>query len=765
FEYVSPSSVYFTGYTPEEHYEDPSLSEKIVHPDDKHLLTILSTGDIKKPFELRWIRKDGSVLWTEQHLTPIMDENGELVAIEGVARDVTERKKAEIALREHSEALAERVKELRCLYHISSLAQNPGISISELLQSVVDAIPPAMLYPDVACARISYNDKFFMSGDYRHSPWGVSVKIGKAGKPLGVLDVGYHKEPPAHDFSPFLNEEMEMLQSVAKLLEQVIQRMHAQHELTVLNRELEETTTRANIMAARAEVASAAKSEFLANMSHEIRTPMNGILGMAGLLSGTELTSDQKHYVETIQNCGQLLLSIINDILDLSKVEAGKLKLENIEFSLRKVMDELYSVFLAKALEKQLMLKCIINPQVPINLLGDPLRLKQVLTNLIGNALKFTKEGLVSVIVKLVEKKGEIVTVKFEVEDSGIGIPKQKMKHLFGKFSQIDTSTTRKYGGTGLGLAISKQLSEMMGGEIGVTSQEGKGSVFWFTARFAVSETRRVESEQMIPARSDNSPSKQKQYSLGDGRFRILIADDNEVNREVEAALLKKMGISTDTASDGAEAVQKLVGNDYDLVLMDIQMPNLNGYEATKVIRDRNSGVRNNKLPIVAMTAGAADSERDECLKAGMDDYVTKPVNPEVLNKIMRKWLISEGKDGCLETKTLNRSEIFNRKELMKRLLDDDKLKKSLIGVYLDSVPEQIKRLKLSVQNQDFSGAKREAHSIKGASLNIAAGVMAGVAEGIEKKVQRGEKGSFEPDVQNLEMQYGILKELLQREL
>ncbi|MFP4165230.1 MAG: ATP-binding protein [Chitinispirillaceae bacterium] len=485
FDYVSPSCRQIMGLDPQEYYSDPFILRKVVHPEDRHLLEIVTTMKTAvKPFAMRWIRKDGQIVWTEQHLTPVTDENGELIAVEGVARDITERKKAEGIINERSEALGERVKELQCLYHISSLGEKPGIGIAELLQAAADAIPPAMKYSEVACARICIDEECFTSPGYRQTRRKVSFIIGEPQNPFGFLDVCYLENCPPHDFGCFLEEELEMLQSIAKHLQLVIQRMRTRGEMTILNRELEETTARANVMAARAEVASMAKSEFLTNMSHEIRTPMNGILGLANLLLETGLSPDQRCYVELMQSSAETLLAILNDILDLSKVEAGKIELECIEFDLQELIKEVSSIFSAKALEKELIFKWGINPQVPLKLKGDPTRLKQILNKIVGNAFKFTHQGHININVKLKEKSSKTVVLYFEIEDTGIGIPGRKVKCLFDKFTQIDASTTRKYGGTGLGLSISKQLAEMMGGQIAVRSEEGKGSVFWFTVRF-----------------------------------------------------------------------------------------------------------------------------------------------------------------------------------------------------------------------------------------------------------------------------------------
>jgi PAS domain S-box-containing protein len=383
-----------------------------------------------------------------------------------------------------------------------------------------------------------------------------------------------------------------------------------------------EERNRANLLARQAEQATQAKSEFLANMSHEIRTPMNGMIGMIGLLAKSPLDAMQQRYAESARSCGEQLLTIINDILDLSKIEAGKLELEEVDFSLEALLGELHLLLSTRAQEQCLVLFLGPLPGTPDRLRGDSTRLKQVLLNLISNALKFTPKGAVLVQVETLAGSAEEVRLRFRVTDTGIGIPADKLAQIFEKFTQADGSTTRNYGGTGLGLTISRQLVTLMGGEIGVTSEKDWGSEFWFTARL-----RLAAQEPIRPARVLDA----LQSRLELRRLRILLAEDNYVNQLLVVTLLEGWGVTVDVVGDGLQALEALRKTHYDLVLMDIQMPRMDGFEATAQLRQPESGVLDPCVTVVAMTAHAMREDRQRCLDAGMDDYLSKPIEPDTL--------------------------------------------------------------------------------------------------------------------------------------
>jgi len=491
---------------------------------------------------------------------------------------------------------------------------------------------------------------------------------------------------------------------------------------------------------AQAKMANVAKSRFLANMSHEIRTPMNAIIGFSNLLTETKLTKEQKEYLNIVRDSGQNLLRIIDDILDLSKIEARKVDVDIAECSIEKLLNSVESLMMPRAKAEGIDFKIIKEEGLPEKIYTDITRARQCLTNLIGNAIKFTREGHIHLKVSLQEKEN-IPFIRFNVEDTGIGIPKDKQQEIFETFVQADNSTSREFGGTGLGLAISKRLAELLGGQLTMTSEVGKGSVFSFTIPTGVDIANQPALNRQNTASNINAGMDETKKSKFSGS--ILVAEDAKTNQVLIKSLLKRFGLKVTIAEDGSQAVKKAKSNKFDLIFMDVEMPNMNGYEATKAIRKEGL-----KTPIVALTAYAMKGDDEKCFEAGCDDYISKPIENEKLLRILRKHISEDSEDICRKINSV-RSDVDKLSqlcsedtspetvpaepadeqdgqcpidfEIIKKIYDDEEILKETLEIFFEDASQTIELLAEAITAGDPSNVKMYAHKLKGLARHVAA--------------------------------------------
>jgi PAS domain S-box-containing protein len=833
----NPAAEQLYGYSADEVIgRDLSMTLPPGHEDEiGQLFERILRGERVERFETVRMCKDGRRIDVSLTISPINNAAGHVVGASTIARDVTERKRADEVMRRQAAALREQ---------------------ADLLDLTHDSI--MMLDIDGTI-------RFWNKGAERTYGWTSDEAMGRRAGDLLVTEFPSGRDQVMADLLRRHHWEGELTHTAKDGRRLVafsrwslrLDEDGSPDAILEINNDVTKRKEAEQALAAAkqdAEAASEAKSEFLANMSHEIRTPMNGVIGMTSLLLDTGLSDEQREYAETVRTSAEALLTVINDILDFSKVEAGKMDLEVIDFNLRKVVEEAVDLLAERSHDKDLELATVIHPDVPTAVCGDPGRLRQVLVNLVSNAVKFTDSGEVVVRTQLVEDQADGVVVRFRVSDTGIGIAPEHQAGLFASFSQADASTTRRYGGTGLGLAICKRLVDLMGGDMGVESEPGRGSTFWFTARLGRASgelvevdrgtrtlnghstlvvddnaTNRTILEQMVrswgvrvssadggvtalallreaakrgdpysfvlldyhmpdanglevaraiardPAIGDvhilllsssadrvqvrhepdvriaahlTKPVRQSQLwdSLAmvmdkaspaaaapaprapepaPGASHLLLAEDNPVNQKVAVRMLEKMGCTVDVAGTGGEAVTSVAGGSYAAVLMDCQMPEMDGFEATAEIRRLEGGTRH--TPIIALTASAMVGDREHCLAAGMDDYLSKPLRDTDLAAALSRWLpgaasLPEGRirpPAGAESPVLDAEQISSLRAMAEYSGQD--LLPELTELFARDTPAQLDTLERALAEGDAATLRQVAHTLKGTAGGLGA--------------------------------------------
>jgi len=663
---------------------------------------------VETTIELQIITKDGKTKWVEQSAVMLLDNNGTwLTGFQCMAKDISEKKAIQLALEKSSAELKENQ------YRLQSILDNTNslIFIKDLNGRYVTVNKRFKEVVQVTDEMVIGKTDFDINTTEQATIYSETDKqVIETKQPFESVEILTKNDLELTIFKtkfPLLDHNNKVF-GIGGIATDITERSNNHKQLIIAKQEAEE--------------AKKMQEQFLANMSHEIRTPINGIQGMTNLLLETSLNEQQSEFANIIKRSVNNLLVIINDILDFSKIKSGKLTIEKIDFQLEEIVQNAKAIFAHRLKKKGLQLNVIVDENVPTVLSGDPYRLNQILINLLGNAIKFTEHGGVEILVKLRNQTTNQIEVFFSVTDTGIGIPEDKLADIFESFTQASYDTTRRYGGTGLGLAISKQLVELQNGDIYVSSTEGKGSVFSFYIPYGYSQHPQKTQPVVHTSESDFKDALQNKQ--------FLVVEDNEVNQKLITYVLNKIGGIITIANNGKEAIDLLAINSYDIIIMDLQMPVLDGYEATKHIRQ----VMQLKTPIIAMTATAIKGEQVKCLEIGMNDYMSKPFDFNDLYRRLVKLTERRKEDSVEDTSLLEKPYDLRTLEEM----NDVKIMIAVIDMFLKNIPEELQLLEQYIALMHWQKAYETAHKLKSSATTLEAYDFASILGKIEMNTQTG---------------------------
>ena len=730
--YISENIKNLVGYTADEILKDEKFWLKHIHPDDLLKVKTKMSGlykDDKIVFEYRFKNNRDEYLWIQDTTQTVKDDKGAVTDIIGSWVDVTHVKLAEAELKDQKE-------------YLDNLLQN--------LSTPTFIIDPnhIVIFWNKACEELTGMPAEKVVGTNQH--WRGFYRV----KRPCLADV-YVDQLNAHDLY------MSAKESAANM-----GRMHAENWCTVYGgmrlylgidigpifnkqgnlvavvenlRDLtDHRTLETELRDSRDNALEAAniKSQFLANMSHEIRTPMNGVLGMLDLIKRTRLDNEQQDFIKTAYNSAESLLEIINEILDFSKIDAGQLRIEIIQMNIYKLVSDVEKLLSYKAEEKGIRFIVSIADDVPEQVFGDPTRIRQVLINLLNNGIKFTENGSVNLSITLYKQAEDNAHIQFKIEDTGIGIPYDKQDSLFNEFNQVDASITRKFGGTGLGLTITKKILDLMGGRIRVQSEEGQGACFTLVIPVQVDHREATVTASNVV----HLPTKEIHDLAHLSHIKILLVEDNKVNQKVAKGILKNLSLSADVADNGEIAVIKVIEGNYDLVLMDCQMPVMSGYEATHLIREYEITENKPRIPIIAMTANAMQGDREKCLASGMDDYLSKPVKKEILREKISQWAGDKSEHNnevhsMSDEKNEDTPPLIDMSALDElQLIMEDEFTE-VLQIYLDESISLMTDIHTGFDEESDS-LLRAVHTLKSSSYNVGAKRLGFIAEKMEALIK-----------------------------